>query len=206
MRNIYVPVYRLNAILLGSLQSFHKTCSLLHGKNNAVCNSDIPTFENVSLPLFLFLVLSFTTLSRILSLNRSQNYFVRDCVFWKLFLFVRSRKPYIHMYRVGNNASRLQYFRMVKCILSILTIIVISFLFLGWLVGFRAKENSKISRLFFSQKKKKGRASSIRSICYFWLDIADRSCKNRRRRATTGFFVNIHKTQRNRNTRLQACE
>lgn len=152
----------------------------------------IPSFENVSLPLFLSLILSFTTLSRILSLNRSQNYFVRDCVFWKLFLFVRSKKPYIHMYRVSNNASRLQYFRMVKCILSILTIIVIRFLFLGWLVGFRAKENPKISRLFFHRKK--GRASSTRSICYFWLDIADRSCKNRRRRATTGFFVNIHKT------------
>lgn len=58
------------------------------------------------------------------------------------------------MYRVSNNASHLQYFRMVKCILSILTIIVISFLFLGWLVGFRAKENPKISRLFFFHRKK----------------------------------------------------
>lgn len=153
----------------------------------------IPSFENVSLPLFLSLILSFATLSRILSLNRSQNYFVRDCVFWKLYLFVRSKKPYIHMYRVSNNASHLQYFRMVKCILSILTIIVISFLFLGWLVGFRAKENPKISRLFFVHRKK-GRASSTRSVCYFWLDIADRSCKNRRRRATTGFFANIRKT------------
>ena len=117
----------------------------------------IPSVENVSLPLFLSLILSFTTLSlslsRVLSSNSSQNYFVRDCVFRKLFLFVRSKKPYIHMYRVSNNASHLQYFRMVKCILSILTIIVISFLFLGCLVGFRAEENPKISRFFFSQKK-----------------------------------------------------
>lgn len=152
----------------------------------------IPSFENVSLPLFLSLILSFATLSRILSLNRSQNYFVRDCVFWKLFLFVRSKKPYIHMYRVSNNASHLQYFRMVKCILSILTIIVIRFLFLGWLVGFRAKENPKISRLFFCSQKK--RTSIVHTVSHFWLDIADRSCKNRRRRATTGFFANIRKT------------